>query len=334
VSRFEWLSFFLLVLVVPDLAQADTQTHTDLSDDPATAATNDVAFDPGGTRVATVTTNNDLAVFSVASGQRLTTLPAQDGYMSEIDWTSDGNRIVTVSRAGTISMIDLASGSAVWTGGDYSDSSFRIDGGLAQVELSPNGETAAALQTFPDSVLSLWNSESGALEAEIPLEAPTDVFVWSESGESLYTANHEGSVVVVSARDGSVERVFDLDLGRLIDIDLGAEGLLALGGAAGVVSLLDTKSGSIVQQYDHGAFINRVALDTKKGIVAAVGGLGNLKAWALDSGKMLFGVEAHRDIAYYVSAHPDSNQLATVGEDNVIRFWDSESGELRLEIKR
>jgi WD40 repeat protein len=50
--------------------------------------------------------------------------------------------------------------------------------------------------------------------------------------------------------------------------------------------------------------------------------------WNIDTGEQVIAQFAHDSIAYYVAASPDGQMLATVGQDNYIRLWDPETGDL------
>ena len=306
--------------ILPLLLLISLTVNSKNLDSPCTAATNDLSFSPNGKLLASVNTENQIMIWEFETGQLKSKIKSQTSYMSELDWTPDGEHIVSASRGGELELININTGNSIWKVGDFNKASYRIDGGLGQVEVSPSGKYVATLQTFPVSILVLYEIQSGSKLMEISLDEQTDVFVWGSDDKTVYTADVNGFINEMDLNQKSITSSFQVSNSRLIDLDFKEDKILC-GGKSGQLILLDLISGKVIQKYSHNSFINRVAFLPKNNLAASVGGTGFLKIWSIQTDKLIISTKAHIDISYYVSSHPDEEFLATSGEDNCIRIW-------------
>jgi WD40 repeat protein len=108
----------------------------------------------------------------------------------------------------------------------------------------------------------------------------------------------------------------------------GAPPLVGISTERKALVVADLESGTVRERFDQISTVNQIAFVPGRPLVAAADGRGYLKVWNLETGALHFSRFAHADIAYFVSASPDGEVLATVGEDNYIRLWDTETGAL------
>jgi len=292
---------------------------------PGMAATNAVAFSPDGSRIATVTTANHIAIWDVDTGELLKTLPGQDGYMSTVDWSPDGMRLASGSIDGTVQVWNLADGTLRRTLTGFEPSS-RAYGGATEVAFSPDGQYLAGLQSRPSGRMIVWRTDGTEVVRVDRSREMYDLF-WGPEGRVLYASDEDGDVRTWSVPGGEEIARYPLSDQRIVNMAR-ALPLVGVGDESEALVVADIERDTVRWRFDQVDFVNQIAFVPGRPLVAVADGAGYLKVWNLETGTLRFSHFAHADIAYFVSASPDGELLATVGQDNYIRFWDPDTGEL------
>lgn len=297
---------------------------------PGSAATNVVAFSPDGSRIATVNTANEIVIWDVDWGAPIATLPRQDGYMSTLDWSPDGALLASGSNDGTVQVWDMTAETQRrrLTGFEPLDRAF---GGATEVAFSPDGRYIAGLQSRPLGRLIVWRMD-GTEVLRVDRSREMYDLVWGIDGETLYTSEEDGSLYTWSVREGKKIARRPLSEQRIVNFDV----VLPLAGAGvegAALVVVDVERDTIRWRFDRVGFVNEVAFVPGRPLVAVSDGGGNLRVWNTDMGERIVSRYAHATIAYYVSASPDGEMLATVGQDNYVRLWETETGDLIREIR-
>ena len=309
------------------------QTPSDIRSAPSGIATsNDVDFSPNGSKIATYTKENFIAIWDVQTGELLQRLPGQDGYISELDWSPDGALLASASNNGTSVVWDLATGERLRTFGDFGTGEERPFSGANEIEFSPDGRFIAAMRYEPSGLIVAWRVSDGTEVMRVNRDVKTHDFGWSADGSEVYTLDSDGTLNGWSFPDGVKIRSVRLDDERLVDLDGLQQGIVATGGAGDTVVVYDLKDDSIQYRLNQEAFVNRTAVANDIDRVASAGSDGYLYYWNLDTGELLYRQFAHNPIHYYVTFSPDRSILATSGSDNNLRLWEAETGELIREI--
>jgi WD40 repeat protein len=291
---------------------------------PGTAATNVVAFSPDGSRIATVTTANRIVIWNVDTGEAVQDLPGQDGYMSTVDWSPDGSLLASGSNDGTVQVWAVGAGTLQRTleGFEWLDRAF---GGATEVAFSPNGQFLAGLQSDPSGRLIVWRLPDGDEVLRVDRSRAMYDLFWGPDGQTLYASEDDGSISVWSLPDGENVARYPLSDQRIVNIG-GALPLIGIGVESEALVVADIDRNAVRWRFEDVDFVNEITFVPGRPLVAVADGSGFLKIWNLETGELHVSRFAHDDIAYYVSASPDGETLATVGQDNYVRFWNAETG--------
>jgi WD40 repeat protein len=297
---------------------------------PGAASTNALDFSPDGARIASYT-GEQIAIWDAQTGERLQTMPGQERYVYQTQWSPDGTILASASVDGTIHLWDVATDERLRVLDGFSDGARQMGGGITEVLFSPDGRYLAAGQRFTPGRLVVWDREA---ETEVlRVERPRKMYgvAWGPNGDRLYTAEENGTVYAWSFPDGEQVGRWSLENGQLFSIDA-ADTWIAAGGKGEQVHVVDTETGTVLHQFDHGDFLNNTAVVPGQPTVASVSANGVLKVWDTDAGTLRYERFSHDTGTWTVKVSPDGALLATTGDDNYIRLWDPTTGELVREI--
>jgi WD40 repeat protein len=104
------------------------------------AQAEDVAFDPGGTRLATSDPDGPVEIWDVASGEKVATLAGHTSAVWSLRFSRDGSQIASASFDSTVRVWDAERGGEVVTLRGHK-------GGASHVALSPDGSKLASVGT-------------------------------------------------------------------------------------------------------------------------------------------------------------------------------------------
>jgi WD40 repeat protein len=313
-------------------AQPTNPSEADIrSAPPATAATNVVAFSPDGTRIATVTTANVIAIWEVDTGELLTTLPGQDGYMSTVDWSPDGTRLASGSNDGTVQIWNVADQTLERTFDGF-DALDRAFGGAGEVAFSPDGRYLAGAQSDPTGRLIVWRLSDGQTVLQTDASGGVYDVMWGSDGTTLYAGQQDGALHSWSFPEAQKTGRQSFSDQRIVNAAV-RKPLAAAGGEGEELIVRTLDRDAEVWRFSDVEFVNEISFVPGRPLVAVTDGRGDLKVWNLDDGTLHLSRFTHDSIAYFVRASPDGTLLATVGQDNYVRLWDPDSGELVREIR-
>ena len=325
---------FLLLFILPAVSPysngaAFAQTPADIRSAPeGIATTNDVDFSPDGSKIATYTKEDFIAIWDIETGELVQRLPGQDGYISELDWSPDGRLLASASNNGTVVIWDLTTGGQIRMLGNFDTGRGRAYSGANEVEFSPDGRHIAAMRYEPSGLVVAWRVSDGAEVFRLTRSVNTYDVGWSDNGEIIYSLDGDGFLNGWSFPEMEQTLSKRLDDERLVDLDGARQGLIATGGTGDIVIVYDVRKDSILYRLDQGSFVNRTAVSTDDQRVASAGSDGYMYYWDLNTGELIYRRFAHNPIHYYVTFSPDLQYMATSGSDSNLRLWDPDTGNL------
>ena len=141
-----------------------------------------MAFNPNNSKVATGGKDNNAAISSLRTGQKLVPILNQNSVRA-LAFSPDGSWLVTGSDDHRIRIWDSLTGKERL--------GMSQDGIINDLAVSSNGQWIAT--TGDDQTARVWNAATGAAIFQIPLNASGSVLAFSNDGRYLITSNERGA---------------------------------------------------------------------------------------------------------------------------------------------
>jgi WD40 repeat protein len=257
----------------------------------------DVAFSPDGQRMATAGADNLARVWdlraSIASPESTARLelsgnPSSEGSLSsqsgirQVAFSPDGAQLLTAGTDGSVILWDLDTGQQT---GSFEFESTRY--GLREVAsaaFSPDGKQVAALSEGPESMVRVWEIESG-------------------------------KVVFEKSRHVEMDATFDLAFSP-------DGNLLAVSGLNITVTIYDLQTGQAANSITgYKSAVMGIDFNPYGTLLATSHADGTVKVWNVQAGEELLAIPGNSGPISSVVFSPDSQHLITSGFDGTARVF-------------
>ncbi|HEV2473319.1 MAG TPA: WD40 repeat domain-containing protein, partial [Chthonomonadales bacterium] len=197
---------------------------------------NSVAWNPGGTQIATASQDHSAKLWSWPAGTQLQEFKGNGDAVTRIVFAPDGKTVFTASADHSVRRYDITTGQVKvnYTGhGDV----------VSALAISPDGRHLVSSGTEPQ--LWWWNPDSGNNEGKIDGNGgPVNDVEYSKDGKLLASASADKTVRIWNAGNAQQERALegsqDWEYCAAISPD---DKLTAGGGADGIVRIWETATG-------------------------------------------------------------------------------------------
>ena len=261
-------------------------------------------------------------IWDVQSGEEVRRLDGHVGSVTSIDWSRDGQHILTGSTDRSLILWDAVTGEQIR---QYQGHSAQIGG----VALRPDGQTI--ISTAWDNSLIIWDMDTGERISE---------FQGHSGGIPEFALSPNGLQAITGSMDHSL-RLWDLEGSLRIRTYVGhteavsrvavsPDGKTMLSGSNDDTLILwDVRSGAIIRRFvGHEEGIWRVAVspDGRYGLSGAYDPA--IILWDLATGQIIHRITEHTDDVSGLAFLPDGKSFITTSFDTTIRHWNMETGEL------
>ncbi|MHB1559070.1 MAG: sigma-70 family RNA polymerase sigma factor [Isosphaeraceae bacterium] len=321
-----------------EIRMLDAETGRELRRIALTARPVRMAFSPDGRRIAATERDSAVRLYDAETGDRIWSIVIplknpRENYTSAIAFATDGRTIAVAATDHLIHLIDAKDGEdrAQLAGHHWYPWALAF---AAKGDLLYSSGWDPAIRRWDVAARKQIPPPSGVLGSSVVAASP--------DGRTIAYEDDSGTVRLVDARDGSELRTLALAGAWYSTLAFSPDGRqLAAGGTVGDqvhVGLGDIPEGRLRHRWDwprgRDPYAQVECLDfapdgTRLGAVVF-----------RQSSAYLFDLTDGRQVAhlphnqvYGLSFSPDGRTIATAGWDEMLRFWDAESGDRRREIK-
>ena len=324
----------------------------------------ELAFDPDGTRFATVSSDGTAAMHSFPDGRLLGRVFPDDVRIGSMAFMRDGRALLGGGADGRLHVWSLDDRVARAVSG------VGHSGAIVDVAVDARGRMAASLGR--DQLLRLWVLEparplaralevpggrakgvdlgpgalvAGDAEGNVLARAGSDLRVvathghevWavalSPDGRQLASADRGGGVRV-GGPDGGGAAALDRPIdGAVWSVRFRGDGSQLLTAADTGLALWDLPSLALARRFDAGGLrITRADLSPKEDRIAAATETGEALVWDVASDEPPRRIEVARDLVWTVRFASDGRHLLAGTGDEVVSVWDLEAGRKVAEL--
>lgn len=272
-------------------------------------------------------------------------------------FTKTGDRLAYGSPAGTIRILDFATGQELrslvgHTGGVYAiafspdgkslvsgsnDNTARVwdlttgkelrvlrghTGAVWTVAFAADGKTVASGSS--DATIRLWDASTGRhLRTLSEHTAPVRAVAFSPDGKTLASGGDDRTVRVWDPATGRRKHTITEHTGAVRSVVFSPDGKsLASASLDGKVGLWDPATGRVIRTFRaHAEGVRAVAFSPDGKTIASGSTQGKVAVWSAATGKELQTLEGHPDAVTALVYSPDGRTLASGGSDGTLRLW-------------
>ena len=275
-----------------------------------------VAFSPDGRTLAAGDYNGDVALWDVASGHKITTLP-EGATAGSVAFSPDGRTLAVGDYNGGIGLWDVASGHKITTLPEGS--------AVGSVAFGPDGRTLAAGDANGD--VALWDVASRYKIGTLPEGSTVESVAFSPDGRTLAVGDDDGGVRLWNV--ASRHKISTLPEGATVDsVAFSPDGdMLAAGDDNGGIGLWNPASGHKITTLPEGSALESVAFSPDGRMLAAGDANGDVGLWDVASRHKITTLP-EGNAAASVAFSPDGHTLAVGDGNGDVGLWNPEAAQL------
>ncbi len=282
------------------------------------------------------TTNNDLILWEIASGEIQTQFTGLSNDIYAIAIHPDGSQALLASYYdNVISILDLKTGEVTGVLSAHQNA-------VRSVDYLPGGQQAVSASD--DASLILWDLISQKPLAILSAgESPQSALALLSNGRSALSVTRAGEIFQWDLLDASLLQQFGNHEDAIFDVDYSQNGLMALSCAgAGTpnapprdssLRLWELQTFQLMQIMLPEVLINwqcEISPDGRSALSGAYDG--SVVLWDLSSGKQIKTLNGHADWVISLAFAPDGKKALTGSKDGLLIYWDLERGEPVLQL--
>lgn len=314
------------------LFSAVTENRILLRLDHHTDNVNRAIWSPDQSKLASVSADETAIIWDAISGEVIHILEGHDSRVWDVAWSPKGTQLATADDTGKAIIWDAENGSLVFE--------LPHEAWINTLEWSPDGSLIATASD--DETARIWNAETGE-EVFVLSNHTDDVWevLWSPSGDLLATSSGDGTVRLWDANNGEQIHVLDGGGNFVGDAEWSPDGTkIVTANVNNMARIWDASSGEeLVNFKGEGLGSIQVTTWSPDGtqILTVENGANQVDGvaaiWDAATGERLHRLPGINDLSGGVWS-PDGLRVAITDESEVIRIWDTQTGELLDTLRR
>jgi len=309
--------------------------------------TNDLAFSPDGSTLASASTDGSVRLWDAATGRHKLTLIGHTNQVVSVAFSADSTRLISCGDDETARLWDV----------DTGEQKLVIEGcRYGAVAFSPDGVTLACGQGIDNATIRLWDAHTGKGKQKLVLDAQRGTIfsvVFSPDGSKIVSGGNQQDPTVKwwDPNDPEYQAPLEDDSGQIYAVEeprpkkngtrsVRIPALLFSPNGATLAEHIDNeirlwdahakkqRTRIAYPDFSRERFASSFAAFSSDGKTLACGD-GTTKIWLFDAKISTYRatLNGHTDAVYNVAFSPDGTMLASASKDQTVRVWNVHTGE-------
>ncbi len=262
------------------------------------------------------------ALYAATLEQREIRIFEHEGSVNHIEFSPDGQRVVTASNDNTAKVWEVASGKLLATLAGH-------EGGVEHAAFSPDGQRVVTASD--DKTAEVWDTASGKLLATLAgHESRVTHATFSPDGQRVVTASDDDTAKLWEVVSGKLLITLAGHKSYVTHVEFSPDGQrLVTASGDKTARVWETASGKLLatltgheREVTHAAF----SPDGKRVVTASDDN--TAKLWEVVSGKLFTTLAGHKSYVTHAAFSPNGQRVVTASLDNIARVWEVTSGKL------
>lgn len=302
---------------------------------------------PNGQLLSLTTSEQNITLYDVSTGNALRTLKGHRNFVRSIDFDTNSQRLASSSSDGSIRVWNVSNGKKMARWKPLGAQRFAP---LGAVKFSPDG-TLLLANLDKGKRFALWGIEQRKLirylkqpaesepvprKSDYSRQVRRDRMSFSPDGSRIATAYSDGTVSIWDGRDGRALSSLDGHKAPVNSVAFSPDSsYLVTTSDDGTARLWTSNGQTIAILKGHASTVTNAVFDPSGQIIATISTDATARLWSAVSGEHLRTLDGHASPVESIEFSRDGRRLVTSSMDATVRVWNVHSGaeiaELRLD---
>lgn len=288
-----------------------------------------LAWSPDGSKIASVELAhwNKPSIWDVATDTRQIVSEAHTASITSLAWSPVELKLASSSEDHSIRIWEWNTSNQVWQSQELIGHTDIVSNLL----WSPDGSKLASMSN--DNTVRIWDSHTGEVLQVLAHHREISAIAWSTDSQKLVSGGRDAQVRIWDTSTGDLLQSYQHQDHVLSVAWNPANGSVASGSLTGEILLWDVNSSVLITQFPpiHSS-VYQLFWNELGNRLVAVGS--KIVVWdvALQDELYVLGERPGQFLKFTMTPRPQTSQFTSVSVDNIIRLWDTATGELKATL--